>query len=156
MAILKKIFRYPIKGLSGESLNETLLEKDQVLSGDREYAFARSHVSFDERNPVYLRKTNFLALVKEEKLAKLSTEFNSKSKRLIINVDKKIILDEILINEVNINNVEVFFQKLNDIDYNGDLIIQGAREDLNGDTPVEKTCMKYLEFINRYLEKRTE
>ena len=77
MAILKKIFRYPIKGLSGESLNKTLLEKDQVLSGDREYAFARSHVSFDEKNPVYLRKTNFLALVKEEKLAKLSTEFNS-------------------------------------------------------------------------------
>ena len=53
-------------------------------------------------------------------------------------------------------NFEVFFQKLNDIDYNGDLIIQGAREDLNGDTPVEKTCMKYLEFINRYLEKRIE
>ena len=26
MAILKKIFRYPIKGLSGESLNEILLE----------------------------------------------------------------------------------------------------------------------------------
>ena len=65
MAILKKIYRYPIKGLSGESLNETLLEKDQVLSGDREYAFARSHVSFDEKNPVYLRKTNFLALVKD-------------------------------------------------------------------------------------------
>ena len=89
MAILKKIFRYPIKGLSGETLNEILLEKDQVLSGDREYAFARSHVSFDEKNPVYLRKTNFLALVKEENLAKLSTEFNSKSNRLIIKIDKK-------------------------------------------------------------------
>ena len=102
MAILKKIFRYPIKGLSGESLNEILLEKDQVLSGDREYAFARSHVSFDEKNPVYLRKTNFLALVKDEKLAKLSTEFNSKSKRLIIKVDKKTVLDEIIVNEINI------------------------------------------------------
>ena len=53
-------------------------------------------------------------------------------------------------------NFEKFFQKLDSIDYRGDLIIQGAREDLNGDTPVEKTCMKYLEFINRYLEKRIE
>ena len=84
MTMLKKIFRYPIKGLSSENIETILLEKDQVLSGDREYAFARSHVSFDENNPVYLRKTNFLALVKEDKLARLSTEFHSKLKRLII------------------------------------------------------------------------
>ena len=128
MAILKKIFRYPIKGLSGESLNETLLEKDQVLSGDREYAFARSHVSFDEKNPVYLRKTNFLALVKEEKLASLSTEFNSKSKRLIIRFDKKTVLDEILVNEININKVEVFFQKyLNLGSNNKPRLVQGTK-----------------------------
>ena len=109
MTMLKKIFRYPIKGLSGESLNEILLEKDQVLSGDREYAFARSHVSFDEKNPVYLRKTNFLALVKEEKLAKLSTEFNNKSNRLTIKIDKKTVLEEILINEININFINKNF-----------------------------------------------
>ena len=87
MAILKKIFRYPIKGLSGENIEKILLEKDQVLLGDREYAFAKSHVLFDENNPVYLRKTNFLALVKEEKLAELRTEFISNSKRLIVKVD---------------------------------------------------------------------
>ena len=128
MTILKKIFRYPIKGLTGESLNEILLEKDQVLSGDREYAFARSHISFDEKNPVYLRKTNFLALVKEEKLVKLRTEFNNKSKRLIIKVDKKIVLDEILINEININKVEVFFQKyLNLGSNNKPRLVQGTK-----------------------------
>ena len=53
--------------------------------------------------------------------------------------------------DVNFNE---FFEKLRNIDYEGDLIIQGAREDLDGDIPVEKTCSKYLEFINRYLEKR--
>ena len=53
MTILKKIFIYPIKGLSGENIDQILLEKNQVLLGDREYAFARSHVSFDESNPVY-------------------------------------------------------------------------------------------------------
>ena len=112
MSILKKIFRYPIKGLSGENLNEILLQENQVLPGDREYAFARSNVAFDEINPVYLRKTNFLALVKEDNLAKLNTKFISKSKRLIIKVNKKIVLDEMLINETKINKVEVFFQKL--------------------------------------------
>tara|TARA_B110000014_G_C19949439_1_gene491280 strand:+ start:52 stop:870 length:819 start_codon:yes stop_codon:yes gene_type:complete len=53
-------------------------------------------------------------------------------------------------------NFREFFQKLNKINYNGDLIIQGAREDLVENTPVKNTCSKYLEFINRYLEKRIE
>ena len=128
MTILKKIFIYPIKGLSGENIDQILLEKNQVLSGDREYAFARSHVSFDESNPVYLRKTNFLALVKEDKLAKLNTKFISKSKRLIIKVDKNIVLDEMLVNETNINNVEVFFQKfLNLGDNNKPKLVKGIK-----------------------------
>ena len=128
MTILKKIFIYPIKGLSGENVDEILLEKDQVLSGDREYAFARSHVAFDEINPVHLRKTNFLALVKEDKLAKLNTKFISKSKRLIIKVDKKIVLDEMLVNETKINKVEVFFQKfLNLGDNNKPKLVKGRK-----------------------------
>jgi len=61
MPVLKKITRYPIKGLSGENIEKILLEKNEVLSGDREFAFARSHVLFDEKNPVYLRKTNFFS-----------------------------------------------------------------------------------------------
>ena len=128
MTILKKIFIYPIKGLSGENIDQVLLEKNQVLPGDREYGFARSHVSFDESNPVYLRKTNFLALVKEDKLAKLNTKFISKSKRLIIKVDNQIVLDEILNNEININKVEVFFQKyLNLGDNNKPKLVKGRK-----------------------------
>ena len=128
MAVLKEIIRYPIKGLSGENLNEILLEKDQVLSGDREFAFARSHVAFDENNPVYLRKTNFLALVKEEKLAKLNTKFDWKSKRLIIRIDKKIVLNEILISENKINKVELFFQNyLNLGDNNKPRLVRGTK-----------------------------
>ena len=39
------------------------------------------------------------------KLAKLSTEFNSKLNRLIIKIDKKTVLEEILINETNIKTL---------------------------------------------------
>ena len=129
MTILKKIFIYPIKGLSGENIDQILLEKDQVLSGDREYAFARSHVSFDESNPVYLRKTNFLALVKEDKLAKLNTKFIRKSKRLIIKIDKKIVLDEMLVNETNVNKVEVFFQKYLNLGDNKPKLVEGRKNE---------------------------
>ena len=107
---IKSIVRYPIKGLSGENLERIILEKNQVLPGDREYAFSRSHVTYDRNNPTYLRKTNFLALVKEEKLAKLDTKFDPKSRELIIKLDNQIVIKETLHQEENINKVETFFQ----------------------------------------------
>ena len=107
---IKSIVRYPIKGLSGENLENITLEKNQVLPGDREYAFSRSHVIYDRNNPTYLRKTNFLALVKEEKLAKLDTKFDPKSRELIIRLDNHIVIKETLFEEENIYKVETFFQ----------------------------------------------
>ena len=107
---IKSIVRYPIKGLSGENIEKIMLEKNQVLPGDREFAFSRSHVMYDRNNPVYLRKTNFLALVKEEKLAKLETKFDPKTRKLTINLDNKVVINEILLKEENIKKVETFFQ----------------------------------------------
>ena len=89
---IKSIVRYPIKGLSGENIDNIEIEKNQVLPGDREYAFSRSHVTYDRNNPTYLRKTNFLALVKDEKLAKLDTKFDPKSRELIIRLDDQIVI----------------------------------------------------------------
>jgi len=99
MNIIKNIIRYPIKGLSGEYLDKALLEVNQTIPGDREFAFARFNTKFDQNNPVYLRKTNFLALVKEEKLAKLSTVFNLKSKQFTIKIDNNVVVDEHLTNK---------------------------------------------------------
>ena len=129
MPILKKITRYPIKGLSGENINKILLEENQVLPGDREFAFARSHVSFDENNPVYLRKTNFLALVQDEKLAELKTTFDHKLKRLIIKIKEETVLDEIIDNEINLHKVEIFFQKHLDLgEKNKPRLVQGTKK----------------------------
>ena len=50
-------------------------------------------------------------------------------------------------------NFQGFFQNLKKIDYSGDLIIQGAREDFTNNVSTNQTCLKYLEFVNRYLEK---
>ena len=132
MPILKKITRYPIKGLSGENINKILLEENQVLPGDREFAFARPHVSFDENNPVYLRKTNFLALVQDEKLAELKTTFDHKLKRLIIKIKEETVLDEIIDNEMNLHKVEIFFQKHLDLDEkNKPKLVQGTKSENN-------------------------
>ena len=81
------------------------------MQGDREFAFARFSTKYDQKNPIYLKKTNFLALVKDEKLAKLLTVFNPKSKQLTIKIGNSVVVDEILNNKKNINKVEVFFQE---------------------------------------------
>lgn len=47
---------------------------------------------------------------------------------------------------------DVFFRSLSKINYKKDLIIQGAREDLDGERiEPEKTCTKYLIFVKKYL-----
>ena len=134
MPILKKITRYPIKGLSGENIEKISLEKNQVLPGDREFAFARSHVLFDEKNPVYLRKTNFLALVQDEKLAELKTTYDNKLKRLIVKIKEETVLDEILDNETNFHKVELFFQRHLDLgEKNKPKLVQGKKNENNKD-----------------------
>lgn len=49
---------------------------------------------------------------------------------------------------------DLFFSTLAKIDYRNDLIIQGAREDLDGSQiNPEETCSKYLAFVREYLSK---
>jgi len=52
------------------------------------------------------------------------------------------------------SNFDLFFKLLRQKNYEGDLIIQGAREDLekNKTLPIE-TNKKYLRFVNEYLDK---
>ena len=111
MPIVKNIIRYPIKGLSEEYLNNIILKKGEVLLGDREFAFARFNVEYNDSNPTYLRKTNFLALVKEEKLANLNTTFSPKTKHLLIKLGEKIVIDLHITDIKSIEKVEVFFQE---------------------------------------------
>ena len=77
---IESIYRYPIKGLSGERLDRISLTAGSVIPGDREYAFARADVSFDPDNPQYMKKTHFLSLVRDAKLAALKTKFNNFSR----------------------------------------------------------------------------
>ena len=161
MNIIKNIFRYPIKGLSGQKLNHVFLEKNQVLPGDREFAFARHHVEYDENAPIYLKKTNFLALVKEEKLAELETEYDSQSKTIKITYQDKIILDEDLKNKKNILKVETFFQNFLNLPINHKpYLVQGIREKNNknlihsfSDVPEKAVSIINLKTIAEFEKK---
>jgi len=97
---IESIYRYPIKGLSGEWLEDVKLTSGRVMPGDREYAFARSGVDFDPDHPQYLEKANFLALVRDEKLASLRTKFDNTSNWLSLSRNGAVLI------EANLSGVE--------------------------------------------------
>lgn len=75
-AKIYKICRYPVKGLSPDHLFDATLKKEGSLINDRRFALALGSTLFDSHAPHWLPKLNFLALVKNEKLAALDTVFD--------------------------------------------------------------------------------
>lgn len=69
------IYRYPVKGLSAEPLERVRLSPGQGLPHDRRFAIAHGATSFDPKAPQWLPKSNFLMLMRDEKLAQLAVAF---------------------------------------------------------------------------------
>ena len=75
-AAVTAIYRYPVKGLSPESLTEVTLSAGETVPGDRAYAIENGPGRFDPLSPRHLPKTAFLMLMRDEKLATLETAFD--------------------------------------------------------------------------------
>jgi uncharacterized protein YcbX len=84
MAVLKTIYRYPVKGLSPESLTRTRLDPGQTLPADRRYAIENGPSGFDPDAPSYLPKSRFLMLMRDERLAQLDTRYDDPTHTLVI------------------------------------------------------------------------
>jgi uncharacterized protein YcbX len=82
MAELKRISRFPVKGLSPESLAKVAMTAGRGVPHDREFALALADTDFDEAHPRPLPKTKFAVLARFERLAALQTEFNLETSRL--------------------------------------------------------------------------
>lgn len=74
---VESIYRYPVKGLSAEALERVTLSPGECLPEDRRFAVARASAPFDPERPEWLPKTNFLMLMRDEKLARLRTRFDA-------------------------------------------------------------------------------
>jgi hypothetical protein len=83
-AILHAIYRYPVKGLSGEALARTTLASGATVIGDRSYAIENGRSGFDPTQPSYLPKQRFLMLMRNERLARLDTRFDDAAQVLTI------------------------------------------------------------------------
>src|SRR5262245_39013365 len=89
---IRAIYRYPVKGLSAEKLDRVALTQGECLPHDRRFAIALGSTSFDPQNPVWLPKTHFIMLMRDEKLALLQTRFDEESEVLTIVKEGEVLL----------------------------------------------------------------
>jgi uncharacterized protein YcbX len=78
------IYRYPVKGLSAEPLPRVRLAPGECLPHDRRFAVALPSTRFDPEQPEWLPKSRFAMLMRDERLARLSTRFDAASEELTI------------------------------------------------------------------------
>jgi uncharacterized protein len=78
------LYRYPVKGLSPEPLPRVALSPGQMLPADRRYAIENGPSGFDATAPVWMPKSCFLMLMRNERLAGLKTHFEDSTNLLTI------------------------------------------------------------------------
>jgi uncharacterized protein YcbX len=83
-ALIEAIYRYPVKGLSPETLPRAKLSVGETIPGDRLYAIENGPSGFDPAKPAYLPKQRFLMLMRNERLAALHTAFDAATHTLSI------------------------------------------------------------------------
>jgi MOSC domain-containing protein len=81
---LAALYRYPVKGLSGERLERVLLTPGATLPFDRAYAIENGPGRFDAEAPRHLPKITFLMLMRNERLATLRSQFDDGEQTLLI------------------------------------------------------------------------
>jgi uncharacterized protein len=83
---VEHIYRYPVKGLTAEALEEVTLTPGQCLPHDRRFALAQGDAPFDPAAPAWLQKRHFGCLMANARLALLHSAFDPRSGDLAIRV----------------------------------------------------------------------
>ncbi|MXQ11334.1 MOSC domain-containing protein [Microvirga makkahensis] len=76
--------RYPVKGLSPETLETATLVRGGYFPGDRLFAIENGPAGFDPENPQHQPKVKFLMLMRNESLARLKTRYLDRITTLFI------------------------------------------------------------------------
>lgn len=83
-ATVARIQRFPVKGLSPQKLDRVAVRAGEMLPYDRGFALALGSTAFDPAAPQWMVKTNFLMLMRDEKLAALATAFDDATLTLTV------------------------------------------------------------------------
>lgn len=83
-ASIHAIYRYPVKGLSPQTLHRTHLLVGETIPADRLYAIENGPCGFNSSVPAYFPKHRFLMLMRNERLAALRTDYDEATHTLAV------------------------------------------------------------------------
>ena len=86
---LTALYRYPVKGLSAEPLDDVTLAAGAGVPGDRRFALALFSAPLDPASPAWAPREHFLNLHRFPRLAALTTRYDGESGLLTIERDGK-------------------------------------------------------------------
>ncbi|WP_026224888.1 MOSC domain-containing protein [Methyloversatilis thermotolerans] len=84
MITLRQLYRYPIKGLSAEPMDQVALRAGEGLPLDRVYAITNGGWDYDPATYQPRPKTDFIALMSHAALAALTTHLDDEARRLTV------------------------------------------------------------------------
>src|SRR5579871_1737980 len=85
------LYRYPVKGLTPEPLQQVALRVGETLPSDRRYAIENGPSGFDPATPSWMPKTVFLMLMRNERLAALRSHYADETHVLTIKRDGEVV-----------------------------------------------------------------
>ena len=88
---IASLYRYPVKGLSPEPLPRVALRAGETLPADRRYAIENGPSGFDPAAPVWMPKSCFLMLMRNERLAGLRSHFEDDRNLLTIRENGRVV-----------------------------------------------------------------
>jgi len=151
-AIIDGVFSYPVKGLNAMPLDRARVEPGGTLPWDRAFAISHGDADFDPENPVFLPKTKFLMLARNEKLAALQTQFDPDTGLLTILRDGKPVARGNLLERIGRQMLEQFFAAYMADDLRGAPRIQHSQRHSFSDVP--EKCLSLINLASvRDLER---
>ncbi len=88
------LYRYPVKGLTAEALEEAEVEAGGCIPWDRAFALAQGDAGFDPAAPAWLPKANFMCQARNAKIAALASVFEPRDGTLTIRAPDGVTLSE--------------------------------------------------------------
>jgi uncharacterized protein YcbX len=105
------LYRYPVKGLTPEPLQQVALRIGETFPADRRYAIENGPSAFDAAAPAWLPKTYYLMLMRQERLAGLRSQFEDGSHLLTIHRAGETVAQGDLETESGRAAIEAFFAR---------------------------------------------
>lgn len=107
---LNKINRHPVKGLTPEEQTKVCLSAGHAIPNDRRFALALGSTNVDGTVSEWMPKSNYLMLMRDERLAQLKTEFDDETDTLTVFRGGRQVARGVLTQKIGRTMIEDFFQ----------------------------------------------